>query len=604
MQDLRLALRILTPDERRKAGGLLLLIIATTLIDIVGVASVMPFLAVMANPEIVQKQPMIAAIQRSLGLMDTDRLLYALGIMSFLILVVSAAIRVIGQYVLNRFTQMRVHSIGVRLFDAYMKQGYEYHLHQHSGEISKAVLDEAGQIVSKVYTPASQLIAQCVVILMLSVLLIAVDPLVAITVTAVFAVFYGTFYLVLRPRLARMGEERLGANVERYRSVGEALGGVKLIKLLGREATYVDRFSRAAELMARHQSASTTMANMPKFVVESIGFGGIILLALALMAKHGGHDAGALSNVLPLLGLYAFVGYRMLPAVQQVYGAATSLRGGSAALHSVYRALEESGSLKPLMREEAEPMPLRESISLEGLSFRYRGAGRPSITDVAINIPAGATVGIVGSSGAGKTTLVDLILGLLEPQSGQIRIDGQVIGEGNLRSWQAAVGYVPQDIFLVDGTVWENIAIGLPEDKIDKARVRECVRMARALDFVEGVLPQGFETSIGERGMRISGGQRQRLGIARALYRDPPVVIFDEATSALDNLTEREVMEAIGALRGTKTVLIVAHRMQTIKECDILLLMRDGRVASVGPYDMLYANDAEFRQLATGLVAT
>lgn len=603
MQDLKLAFRILTPDERRKAGWLLLLVITTTLIDIIGVASVMPFLAVMANPDIVQKQPVIATIQRTLGLTDTDRLLYALGIMSFLFLVISAVIRVIGQYVLNRFTQMRVHSIGVRLFEAYMKQGYEYHLHEHSGEISKAVLDEAGQLVSKIYTPASQLIAQCVVILMLSALLIAVDPGIAITVTAVFAVFYGTFYWLLRPRLTRMGEERLAANVERYRSVGEALGGIKLVKLLGREAAYVDRFSKAAELMARHQSASTTIANLPKFVVESVGFGGIILLALALMARHGGHEAGALSNVLPLLGVYAFVGYRMLPAVQQVYSAATSLRGGSAALHSVYRALERGSLLRPLMREEAEPMPLQGAISLEGLSFWYRGATRPSISDVAINIPAGATVGIVGSSGAGKTTLVDLILGLLEPQSGQIRIDGQVIGEGNVRSWQATVGYVPQDIFLVDGTVWENIALGLPQDKIDKARVRECARMAQALDFVEGVLPHGFDTSIGERGMRISGGQRQRIGIARALYRDPPVVIFDEATSALDNLTEKEVMEAIGVLRGSKTVLIVAHRMQTIKECDMLLLMREGRVASVGTYEMLYAEDAQFRQLVTGVHA-
>lgn len=603
MQDLRLALRILTPEERRKAGWLLLVVILTTLFDVVGVASIMPFLAVMANPDIAQKQALIAFVQVALNLEDTDSLLYVLGLMSFLVLVFSGVVRITGQYVINRFTQMRAHSISVRLFDAFMRHGYEFHLHKHSGEISKSVLDEAGQLVSKIYTPASQLIAQCVVIIMLSALLIAVDPIIALTVTAVFAVLYGSFYWLVRGRLMRMGEERLASNVERYRSVGEALGGIKLVKLLGREAAYVDRFSKASERMARHQSASTTISNLPKFIVESVGFGGIILLALVLMAKHGGHEAGALSNVLPLLGLYAFVGYRMLPAVQQAYSAATTLRGGSAALHSVYSALEASAHLKPLKREEVGPMALREAISLEDVTFWYQGAGRPSISDVAISIPAGATVGIVGCSGAGKTTLVDLILGLLEPRSGQIRIDGRRIDEGNIRSWQATVGYVPQDIFLVDGTVWENVALGLSLDKIDKAKVRECARMAQALDFIEGTLPQGFDTSIGERGMRVSGGQRQRIGIARALYRDPPVIIFDEATSALDNLTEREVMESIGILRGSKTVLIVAHRMQTIKQCEMLLFMREGRVASVGTYETLYADDAEFRQLVTGVYA-
>jgi len=600
MQDLRLALRILTPRERRRVGWLLLLVTLTALVDIIGVASVMPFLAVMANPNIVQTQPALAFIQSALGLTNIDRLLYALGLMSFLTLICSSVIRFLGQHALNRFTQMRAHSISLRLFEAYMKQDYEYHLHKHSSEISKTILSEAGQVVTQIYVPASQLIAQSLVIVLLSVLLIAIDPVVALAVTAVFSASYGILFYVLRTRLSSMGREIVEANSERYRSVSEALGGIKLIKLLGREVAYIDRFSTASELMAVHQSTSATIGNLPKFVVEAVGFGGIILLALALMARYGGHEAGALGSVLPLLGVYAFVGYRMLPAVQQVYNAATKLRGGSAALYSVNNALEEGAPLGALRRTPAEPMPINMGISIDSLSFSYRGAPRPSISNVAIEIPAGATVGVVGSSGAGKTTLVDLILGLLKPQSGQIRIDGRAIDDANVRSWQAAVGYVPQDVVLIDGSVWANIALGVPEDQIDKARVRDCARMAQALDFIESVLPYGFETSLGERGMRISGGQRQRIGIARALYNDPPVVIFDEATSALDNLTEREVMEAIGVLRGAKTVLIIAHRIQTIKECDLLLLVQDGRIASAGTYESLSSDDAHFRQLVAG----
>jgi len=597
---LLLALELLSPRERRQAALLIVIAIAMAMFDVVGMASIMPFLAVMAKPEVVRSKAEYLGLISDLGLNDTTRLLYALGAASFVLLVASGLVRVFGQYEINKFTQNRAHEISIRLFEGYLKHDYQYHLNKHSGEISKLVLSEAGLLVSQVYTPASQIIAQSAVVLMLTLLLVLVDPVVALTVAAVFIALYMLFYLILRPRLSRIGLERMQANVQRFRFVGEALGGIKIIKLLGRESVYVDRLGRASAVMVKHQVAASTVASVPKFVVEFVGFGGIIALALGLLVRHGGHEAGAMGSVLLLLGVYAFVGYRLLPAVQQIYAAATLLRTGSASLRAVYDAIEEAKSLPPLRRQRAEPLPLKHNICLDNVSFTYAGSSKPSLTGVSVEIPAGTAVGIVGSSGAGKTTLVDLVLGLIRPSAGQLRVDNVVIDCENVRDWQAAIGYVPQDIFLIDGSVWENIAFGVPEDVVDKVRVRECARMAQALDFVEQSLPQGFDTTIGERGVRISGGQRQRLGIARAILADPAVVVFDEATSALDSLTERVVMDAIGVLRRSKTVLIVAHRMQTIRECDFLVMMREGQIEAMGTYDSLVETNPAFRALATG----
>jgi ABC-type multidrug transport system fused ATPase/permease subunit len=591
------AIDLLTPAERRRAMVLLLLVIAMAMLDVIGMASVMPFLAVMANPEMITNYAALNQLYTRMAFTSTDQFLYFLGLASFILLVVAAVVRIGGQYAVNRYTQMRTHSIGVRLLDTYLRRPYAFYLNRHTGDLAKGLLSEVNQLASQVFAPLSQVIAQSISLVALLTLLIVVDPVVALIMASVLGGSYGLIYLTIRRYLGRVGLDRVKANRARFQVVAEALGGIKPVKLLGRETTYVDRFSAASRRMADYQSMNTTLATAPKFLIEAIAFGGIILLTLGLMAHYGGHQAGALGKVLPLLGLYAFVGYRMLPAVQAIYGAVTQMRFGAAALAGIHADFEGRDELALLPREPATALPARELVELRDVTFSYDSDKAAGIKGIDLTIPIGSTLGIVGSTGAGKTTLVDVLLGLLQPQSGEIRVDGVAVTPDNMRGWQADLGYVPQDIFLVDASVSENIALGLPLDRIDQDRVRECARMAQILDFIEGELPQGFKTSVGERGVRLSGGQRQRIGIARALYNDPAIIIFDEATSALDNLTEQEVMRAVAALSGQKTVIMIAHRMSTVRNCDRIAVLQKGRLTAVGDYDTLYKDNAAFRRL-------
>jgi len=591
------AIDLLTPAERRRAIMLLGLVIAMALLDVIGMASVMPFLAVMANPGMISTYDTLNQLYTRMAFASTDEFLYFLGLVSFSLLVVAALVRIGGQYAVNRYTQMRTHSIGVRLLDTYLRRPYAFYLNRHTGDLAKSLLSEVSQLASQVFTPLSQAIAHSISLIALLILLVIVDPVVALIMATVLGGSYSLVYLTIRRYLGRVGIGRVNANQVRFQVVAEALGGIKPVKLLGREATYVDRFSAASREIARVQSINATLSSAPKFVIEAIAFGGIILLTLGLMAHYGGHQAGALGKVLPLLGLYAFVGYRMLPAVQAIYSAITLLRFGAAALAGIHADFAGRDGLPLLPREPAQALPARATVELRGVTFTYDNAAGAGIKGIDLKIPIGSTLGIVGSTGAGKTTLVDVLLGLLQPQSGEIRVDGVVVTPENLRSWQADLGYVPQDIFLVDASVSENIALGVPASSIDQDRVRECARMAQILDFIEGELPQAFKTSVGERGVRLSGGQRQRIGIARALYNDPAIIIFDEATSALDNLTEQEVMRAVAALSGQKTVIMIAHRMSTVRNCDRIAVLQKGKLAAIGDYDTLYKDNATFRRL-------
>jgi ABC-type multidrug transport system fused ATPase/permease subunit len=456
------AIDLLTPAERRRAMVLLLLVIAMAMLDVIGMASVMPFLAVMANPEMITNYAALNQLYTRMAFTSTDQFLYFLGLASFILLVVAAVVRIGGQYAVNRYTQMRTHSIGVRLLDTYLRRPYAFYLNRHTGDLAKGLLSEVNQLASQVFAPLSQVIAQSISLVALLTLLIVVDPVVALIMASVLGGSYALIYLTIRRYLGRVGLDRVKANRARFQVVAEALGGIKPVKLLGRETTYVDRFSAASRRMADYQSMNTTLATAPKFLIEAIAFGGIILLTLGLMAHYGGHQAGALGKVLPLLGLYAFVGYRMLPAVQAIYGAVTQMRFGAAALAGIHADFEGRDELALLPREPATALPARELVELRDVTFSYDSDKAAGIKGIDLTIPIGSTLGIVGSTGAGKTTLVDVLLGLLQPQSGEIRVDGVAVTPDNMRGWQADLGYVPQDIFLVDASVSENIALGLP----------------------------------------------------------------------------------------------------------------------------------------------
>jgi ABC-type multidrug transport system fused ATPase/permease subunit len=409
-------------------------------------------------------------------------------------------------------------------------------------------------------------------------LLVAVDPVLAGLVALVLGGAYTVIFLVLQRRLKDIGKQRLAANSARFKAVNELFGGIKDLKLLGRQETYVRAFREASHRNAKLQATASIMGQMPRYLLDTIAFGGILLIAVYMLLR-----GGDLSTVIPTLGLYAFAGYRLMPSLQQVFQGLASLNFGAAALDNLHSEMAAASSLsgrgdKRLSRRRPSRLPFNHELVLDRLTFTYPGASKPSLHEVTLTIKANTTIGFIGKTGAGKTTLVDVILGLLQPDAGDIRIDGELLTEDNCRAWQANIGYVPQQIYLADDTVAKNIAFGVPDAEIDMSAVERAAALANIDRFICGEMPKGYQTLVGERGIRLSGGQRQRIGIARALYHNPPVLVFDEATSALDNETEASVMEAVHTLTGRKTILMIAHRTSTLADCDLIVELADGKL--------------------------
>ena len=586
-------LALLSPRERKTGAVVLSMMLALALLETAGVASVMPFLAVLGNPELVETQPALAWLYERGGFESVDRFLFALGIGAFAMVVGSALFRILTTYAINRWTQMRRYSIGERLLATYLRQPYEFFLNRNSADLSKSILSEVDELVDKVFRPLMNAAAYSLVAVVLVGFLVWLNPFLAILLALVVGGAYGAIYLGVRGVLGRMGADRVDANQERFTAASEAFGGIKDLKVLGREDAYLQRFRGPASRFARYQSLSLTLSTAPKYLIEAVGFGGVLLLALALLGS-----SGELGSVLPVLGVYTFGGYRLLPSAQQIFQGLSSLRFGLPAVDDVWRELRLGENAGASSESKQTPCSLTGSIRFEEVTFAYRGAVRPALTGVELEIPAGTSVALVGETGAGKTTAVDLLLGLLFPNIGRIMVGGAPLTEQNLRAWQSSIGYVPQTIYLADSTVAENIAFGVPPEEIDREAVHRAARLAAIHEFVENDLPKGYDTEIGERGIRLSGGQRQRLGIARALYHDPSVLVLDEATSALDSATENEIMGAVERLAGAKTVVMIAHRLSTVRGCDRIIHLERGEVVGIGTFTDLEEKSAGFRAIS------
>lgn len=598
METWRKAISLLTPRERRTSLALLALVMLKGLGDAVGVASVMPFLAVLGDPGLVERNAALSAAYVAFDFTSTERFATALGAVVVAFLFASAALRAATAYAINRWTAMREYTLSRKLIETYLRQPYEYFLDRHSGDLSTSILSEASRVVMEAFRPGMELISNLATLLAVVLLLLWTDPLTTMVTVAVFGGGYLLLFRALRPALRRLGEALVAANRARFRLAAEAFGGIKQIRLTGREAGYVAAFAEPSLTQARVKAAQATMVQVPRFAVEALAFGGVVALTLYLVESRGGVESAAFTKVLPILGLYAFAGYRLLPTAQALYKAAGTVRYAAPAVETVHRDLALRRSLPKLRPTPAAPLGLRRSVAFRNVSYRYPGAAAPSLEGVSVEIPRGSTVGVVGATGAGKTTFNDILLGLLRPSGGEVVVDGAPLTGATLDGWHATVGYVPQDIFLSDATVARNIAMGVPPAEITMERVERAARIARIHDHVVGALPDGYQTAIGERGVRLSGGQRQRLGIARALYHDPQLIVFDEATSALDAVTEREVMEQVDALAGDRTIVMIAHRLSTVRGCDRIIVLENGRVAEVGAYDELHKANGVFRSLA------
>ena len=595
MKPLKKLFDLLSPPERKQAGLLSVMMLVVALLDMLSVASIMPFMAVLANPGLLQSNEFLAWFYQhasAVGISGPEQFLLVLGVLVFVVLLSSLAFKALTAYAQTRFSLMREYSICRRLVEGYLQQPYSWFLSRHSADLGQTILSEVNMVMGQALTPVMQLVAQSAVMVALVALLLLVDPALALTVGVVLGAAYSIVFKLMAGFLARTGGERVEANRGRYRAVSEAFGAAKEVKVGGLEKVYVKRFAAPARRYAKHQASAQVVGQLPGFALEALAFGGMILLVLVLMTR-----SGSFASVLPIIALYAFAGYRMMPALHVIYSALTQLRYAGAALDTLHA--EFMGLQAPVAEQGAvAAMALRQAITLNSVHYSYPNASEPTLRGVSLTIHAHSVVGLVGATGSGKTTTVDVILGLLETQHGMLTVDGTVIDASNRRQWQRAIGYVPQHIYLADDTVTANIALGVEDDAIDHAAVERAARIANLHSFVSTELPLGYATCVGERGVRLSGGQRQRIGIARALYRNPQVLILDEATSALDTLTEQAVMDAVHNLGNKITIVLIAHRLSTVRQCDQIFMLDKGQVQAQGTYAELVERSDIFRAMA------
>jgi len=587
MQILKKLLFLLSPRERKYSYLLLMMIIIMALLDMIGVASILPFMAVLSSPDLINTNIILnTSFKASIifGVKNDQQFIFALGVFVFILLILSLAFKALTTYALVRFSHMREHTLGKRLIEGYLHQPYSWFLSRHSADLGKNILSEVQQVVGSGLRPMFDLIAKGMVSIALIVLLIIADPKLTLIVGILLGGAYALIYYFIRKYLNQIGDDRLKNNQLRFEIVSEAFNAVKEVKVGGLEQTYIKGFDGPSKIFALTHATSQVIAQLPKFILEAIAFGGILLIILYIMAQTGGFN-----NALPIVSLYVFAGYRLLPSLQQIYVAVTQLTFIRPALYKLHDDLK---NIKKYDKNQDQGyLPLHKAITLKNINYNYPNSSRTALKDISLNIPAKFTVGIIGSTGCGKTTTADIILGLLDPQRGTLEVDGQIITKKNSRSWQKSIGYVPQSIYLSDNTVAANIAFGVNPEDIDNSAIEKASKIANLHNFVLDELPKQYQTTIGERGVRLSGGQRQRIGIARALYHNPQLLVLDEATSALDNQTEQAVMEAVNNLGKNITIILIAHRLSTVKNCDIIFKLDKGQLISQGTFDEVISNN-------------
>ncbi len=597
MQTLKKLIYFLTPKERRQAAILLCMIFLMALIDMIGVASIMPFIAVISNSDLIETNSYLKFIFETssfFGVNTKDQFIFALGIIFFILLVTSVCFKAITEYMQYRFVALREYEISKRMVENYLRQPYSWFLNRNSSEIGKTVLSEVGTIVGNSMKPMLELIAKGTVTISLIILLIVAEPKLTLIVGFFLGGAYTLIYKLLKNHLTKIGEDRFSANEKRYKIVSEAFGAAKEVKVLGLEQSYIDKFSDPAKTFANVQASAMIVGQLPRFALEALTFGGMLLAILYLMAQMGNF-----ASAIPIIALYAFAGYRLLPSLQNIYLSITKLRYIEPALQSVY---EDYKNLKFInFQKNQNKIIFKHKVTLKNIYYNYPNAARTSLENINIEIPAKKTIGIVGSTGSGKTTAVDIILGLLQPQKGSLMVDDKIINKENFRSWQKLIGYVPQNIYLTDDTIIKNIALGIDTKEIDLKSIEKAAKIANLHDFVVNELPDKYNTTVGERGVRLSGGQRQRIGIARALYHNPKLLIMDEATSSLDNITEKIVMDAVNNINKEVTIILIAHRLSTVKKCDKILILDKGKIKNTGTFEELIQVDDNFRISANNI---
>jgi ATP-binding cassette, subfamily B, bacterial PglK len=588
MQFYKKFLYLLSSSERKKVFLLLLMILIMALFEMLGVASIMPFIAVLANPELIETNIIMVSLYsffNSYGIQNHKEFLFVLGIIVFILLILSIIFKALTMYMQYRFTLMCEYTIGKRLIEGYLHQPYVWFLNRNSSDLGKTILSELNNVIDNGALPMMILLTQSIVFLALFILLILVDPFLTLIIFLAFGLTYALIYKLSRNFLRHIGKLRLKSNKDRFTAVNEAFGSPKELKIRGLENFFINRFAFPAKNYARYQTTAQLISILPRFVLEAFAFGGMLTLILYLMIKDSNF-----MNSLPIISFYALAGYKIMPAMQQIYNSITRIRFVSPSLDQLHQDYVNLDMKNNDLKENL--LLMKNNIILKNVYFNYPNSKKKVLKFDNLKIDVNSKVALVGPTGSGKTTTVDLLLGLIENEETSLEIDGKIINKNNLKAWQKLIGYVPQQIYLTDNTIEANIAYGVNSIDIDQEAIEQAAKISNIHDFVTNELPQKYKTIVGERGVKLSGGQRQRIGLARALYHKPQVLILDEATSALDNFTEKAIMDSLEELDGKITIIMVAHRLSTVKNCDKIFVLDNGKIKASGTFnELVQTND-------------
>ncbi len=556
---------------------LLILMVIASFAEILSIGAVIPFLAVLTAPERIYQLPVARPFILAAGMTNASQLLLPLTITFGIAAILSGAMRLLLLWASTRLSFATGADLSISIYRRTLYQPYSVHIARNSSEVINGISTKANSVIYSIILPLLTLFGSSIMLIALLIALLSVDPIITLAAFGGFGLIYACIIKLTKIRQLINSECIARESTRVIKSLQEGLGGIRDVLIDGSQGAYCQIYTNADHPLRKAQGNSTFISGSPRFGIEALGMMLIAVLAYAMAQQPNG-----ISKAIPILGALALGAQRLLPVMQQAYGSWSAIQGGQVSLLDTLELLDQ-----PLPnyveQPSAKPLSFRQQISLNNLSFRYTEQTPLVLNNLSLSITKGSRIGFIGITGSGKSTLIDIIMGLLPPTSGTIEIDAQPLTTTNNRAWQAHIAHVPQTIFLADSTIEENIAFGVPKGKIDQGRVKQAARQAQIADIIES-WPKKYHTSVGERGIRLSGGQRQRIGIARALYKQCDVIIFDEATSALDNETEQAVMQAIENLGKELTILIIAHRLTTLKNCTQIVELGDGGIKRTGTY--------------------
>ncbi|OYY65626.1 MAG: hypothetical protein B7Y51_02720 [Burkholderiales bacterium 28-67-8] len=588
----RQALGLLDRKDRRRFFWLLLLSVVLAMLEIAGIGSIVPFIGALASTGDGPAHPYLVRLQHWSGYEQEHSFLVFLGSCVIAAMTLRNVFFAFSNWLVALFTALCRRNLATRLLECYLSRPYAYFLTRNTNELRRNVFEESAQVIEGVLIPFTRIASSSCVALAILTMLFITDPSAAATAFVTLGSAYALIYWYTGSRVDKLGQLGHGYRQQAHRVGSEAFGGIKDLKLLKREALFIDSYRSISERLTRVDMRRNAIGLIPRYAIETLAIAGVVMFIL--YTSRGG---AALGQMLPVLALYLLAGYRLLPALQSIYTNLGYLRFNRVVLQTLHDDLADPA--QPVeSRSTGETLGFEHAIDICDVSFAYPQAQAEALQGVSLRIDKNTSVAFVGTTGAGKTTLVDMLMGLLRPTSGSILIDGVSLTADNVGAWQRNIGYVPQHIWLSDDSITRNIAFGVPDEDIDHEAVRAAATAASLHEFILTELGQGYDTVIGERGIRLSGGQRQRVGIARALYHRPSVLVLDEATSALDGATEKAIIEAVDTLSRKITVVLIAHRLNTVIDCDRIFVLERGCVVDDGDYASLLRDSSAFQRLA------